>query len=190
MRSMVRLATVADAEEILAIYGPVVRDTAISFEWDVPPVTEIAARIRKTLDDGYPWLVYEEDGAVAGYAYGSRFRNRTAYDWTVEVSVYVRAECRGRGVGRRLYERLLGVLEELGFRTAIGVATAPNPGSEALHAALGFSQVGRLPKVGHKAGAWHDVVCWSKSLEPESLGSDDAPPTALRRVQDVLRADS
>lgn len=178
----IRLASAHDAPAVQAIYAPIVLDTAISFEWEVPTVAEMSSRIEKVLAEGFPWLVAETGGEVGGYAYASRFRNRAAYDWTAEVSVYVDARHRGRGIGRAVYARLLGLLEAQGFRSAYGVATAGNPASEALHRSLGFEQVGSFPRAGFKFGGWHDVVCWRIPLGPR-----DGVPDPIRPVRDVLR---
>ena len=176
----IRLATPGDAAAIHDIYAPVVRDTTISFEWQPPTIEELRARIERTLAGGYPWLIADADGHVAGYAYAGRFRPRAAYDWTAEVSVYVHPEQHRRGVGRTVYRALLQLLELQGFRSAYGVATAPNPGSEGLHRAVGFELVGRFPRVGFKFGAWHDVLVWHIALGP-----DQGEPGPLRRAEEV-----
>jgi L-amino acid N-acyltransferase YncA len=157
-RPVVRGATLDDAAGVHAIYAPVVRDTVISFEYDVPDVHEMRSRIAKIRDAGYPWLVADDEGVVIGYAYAGPFRNRKAYDWTCEVSVYVHAAHRGRGVGVVLYERLFAVLKAQGFRAAVAGATWPNAASEALHLHFGFRQVALFPGIGWKFGAWHDVI--------------------------------
>jgi len=177
----IRPATPDDAEAILAIYRPVVQETAISFEWTVPTVPEMQGRISSVLADGFPWLVAADDGDITAYAYASRFRSRTAYDWTAEVSVYVSEARQRRGTGRALYGRLLHVLELQGFHSAYGFATAPNPGSEGLHRSLGFTEVGRFSRVGYKFEKWHDVICWYKPLRPVS-----GIPSTLRPLSEVL----
>jgi phosphinothricin acetyltransferase len=146
-----------------AIYAPVVRDTAISFEYEAPCITEMEARMAKVLASR-PWLVYREGGEVLGYAYAGTFRERRAYDWSVEASVYVRADARGRGVGRTLYETLFEVLRAQNYCQVIAGATLPNDASERLHAALGFTRIGIFPSVGYKFGKWHDVIFWSLAL--------------------------
>ena len=176
-----RLATPDDAAGVHAIYAPVVRETAISFEYDEPTVDEMARRIATVLASGFPWIVAEVAGAVGGYAYASAFRTRRAYDWTTEVSVYVRPDQHRRGLGRTLYAKLFEILTLQGYRSAYGVATAPNPGSEGLHEAMGFELVGRFPRVGFKFGRWHDVICWHLALGPR----DDEPGT-IRSVDEVL----
>lgn len=170
-RPVIRAAVPADAPGVLAIYGPVVRDTVISFEYDVPDEAEMRGRIVKTLGAGYPWLVACDDDVVTGYAYAGPFRARTAYDWTCEVSVYVHANHRGRGIGALLYERLFGLLREQGFRAVVAGATWPNRASEALHLGFGFRQVGLFPGIGWKAGEWHDVIFWQLDLH----GRDEGP---------------
>jgi L-amino acid N-acyltransferase YncA len=130
----------------------------------------MGSRIVKTRQAGYPWLVADDDGVVIGYAYAGPFRNRNAYDWTCEVSVYVHERYRGRGIGSMLYARLLAVLKAQGFRATIGGATWPNRASEALHLQFG-RQVGLFPRIGWKFGAWHDVMFWQLDL----AAADTAP---------------
>ncbi|MGH7475987.1 MAG: GNAT family N-acetyltransferase [Longimicrobiales bacterium] len=178
----IRLAAPQDAAAIHDIYAPIVRDTAISFEWEVPTLAEVRSRIDRVLADGFPWLVAEVAGQVGGYAYASAFRSRIAYSWTAEVSVYVHSEHHRRGIGRSVYGSLLRLLELQGYRSAYGIATTPNPGSERLHRTLGFQQVGHFPRVGYKFGAWHDVICWHITLGPQDLA-----PEPIRPVSEVLR---
>ncbi len=177
----IRLATADDAPAVHAIYAPIVRDTAVSFEYEVPPIEEIGARIERALAAGFPWLIAEQGGAASGYAYAGAFRARRAYQWAVETSIYIHPDRHRRGIGRALYARLLELLERQGYRSAYGGATVPNAASEALHLAMGFEQVGYQPRVGYKLGAWHDVVWWRRALGPE-----DGPPGAIRPVQEVL----
>lgn len=160
----IRSATPADAPGVLAIYGPVVRDTHVSFEAEPPTVEEMAERIEATLRE-HPWLVaVSEKGEILGYAYGSSFRSRPAYRWTVEVSAYVLPDARGRGIGRALYRRLLDELEERGFVTALAAIALPNAESVAFHEAFGFERVGVFRDVGFKLGGWWDVGWWQRPL--------------------------
>jgi L-amino acid N-acyltransferase YncA len=177
----IRLATPDDAPAVHAIYAPFVRDTAISFEYEVPAVEEIRARMERVLADGFPWLVAESESTVDGYAYASAFRTRKAYQWSVETSIYIHPQRHRRGLGRALYGRLLELLELQGYRSAYGGATAPNPASEGLHRSMGFERVGYQPRVGYKLGAWHDVVWWRKALGPEG-----EPPGQILTVAQVL----
>jgi len=160
----IRDATAADADSCAAVYAPYVRDTAISFETEPPGPVEMAERIAEA-QQRHAWLVVtDDDGRVAGYAYGAPFRGRAAYRWTCEVSVYLAPDARGRGTGRALYEALLARLAERGLAVAVAVMTLPNEASEALHRRLGFCEVGVFRGVGWKHGAWRDVVWYRRSL--------------------------
>ncbi len=175
---MIRLATPADAAAVAAIYGPFVAGTPISFELDPPGAEEMARRICDTLA-WLPWLVCERDGAIAGYAYASKHRDRAAYQWAVDVSVYVADRFRRQGVARALYEDLFARLRRQGYVLAHAGIALPNPGSVGLHEALGFERVGVFKQVGHKLGKWHDVGWWQLALGPRPLlPAPPMPPTA------------
>lgn len=137
-----------DAAGVHAIYAPIVRDTVSCFEYAVPDVAEMEARIARIRASGYPWLVADDDGVVVGYACAGPFRNRTAYDWTCEVSVYIHDDQRGRGVGGLLYERLFTVLRAQGFRAAVAGAIWPNAASAALLRRFSCREIGIFPGVG------------------------------------------
>ncbi len=178
MQSTIRLANREDAAAIQSIYAPIVTETAISFELEPPSVEEMRRRIETTLQT-YPWLVCDER-EVIGYAYGGLFRSRAAYQWTVEVSVYVHADHRGKAVARALYASLFDWLKVQGYATAVAGVVLPSPASMALHKSLGFQQVGVFHRVGNKFGAWHDVVWWELPLQELP---DPAPaPRALPEV--------
>lgn len=162
-RLLLRAATTADAAEIEAIYAPIVRDTPISFETEPPTVAEIERRIAATLPR-YPYLVAESDGRFAGYAYASEHRARLAYRTSADVTVYVAADMRGRGIGRALYEALLPDLAGRGYHLATAGITLPNAASVALHEAVGFTRAGVFTEVGYKLGAFHDVGWWQRLL--------------------------
>ena len=172
--STVRDATRGDAEACAAIYAPYVTDTAITFEYDPPSAAEMARRIAAA-QRAHAWLVLEEGGGVVGYAYAGPFKERTAYRWSCEVSVYLQPGRRRTGSGRLLYEALFARLAERGFRTLVAVMTLPNEASEGLHRALGFEPVGTFRRVGWKHGRWRDVA-WAQRL----LAADDGPPPDLR----------
>lgn len=165
----IRAATAADAPAILSIYAPIVRDTIISFETEVPSVEEIADRIDTTVKT-YPYLLAEVNGAVAGYAYASQHRARSAYKWSADVTVYVASQARRGGVARALYGRLLPMLAEREFHAAFAGIALPNPASVGLHEAMGFSPVGVYREVGFKFGRWCDVGWWQRLLN--DLASD------------------
>ncbi len=157
-----------DAAACASIYAPFVSDSAVSFEVQPPGAAEMARRIAAA----HAWLVAEDDGEVAGFAYGGSHRARAAYRWATEVSVYVHAQHRRRGIGRALYGELLTLLARRGLQVALAGITLPNPGSIALHEALGFEPVGVYRRIGWKAGAWHDVGWWQIELVP----AQDGPP--------------
>jgi L-amino acid N-acyltransferase YncA len=163
-----------DAAACLEIYRPFVVDSAVSFDISVPSVEEFAAKIAH-LSQTHAFLIADDQGIVAGYAYSAPYRERAAYRWSAEVSVYVHPDYRGHGVGRRLYDALLGLMRAQGMRTAIAGITQPNPASMALHHSCGFRTVGVFEQVGYKAGAWRDVAFLSLDLAP-GLDPLAAPP--------------
>ena len=163
----IRLAKPLDAAALLAIYAPYVENTAITFEYDVPTVEDFANRIEKTLKK-YPYLVAEEDGVVLGYAYASTYYARAAYDWAVELSVYVSQDTRGKGVGSKLYDELEGLLDQMGYMHFLACISLPNEDSLAFHAKRGYQQVAHFPKIGYKFERWHDIVWLQKSLEKQA----------------------
>ena len=177
----IRLATPADASAIAAIYAPFCTEaSAVSFEITPPDATEMAQRIER-VGATYPWLVAEIDGGVAGYAYASPHHERAAYRWAVNVALYVGAEHRGRGVGRALYNSLFALLRLSGIGRACAGITLPNPGSTAIHAAMGFVEVGVYHHIGYKAGAWHDVAWWELALIAPDGGAP-AEPAPFPRI--------
>jgi len=170
-----------DAEAIHAIYAPIVRDTPISFEWEPPTVKEMQQRIARTLA-ALPWLVYEHNGDVVGYVYAGKHSERTAYQWSVDVSVYIHPSARRMGVARALYASLFAALIVQGFYNVYAGATLPNPGSVTLHEGIGFTRVGVYHAVGYKAGVWHDVVWWERALQAKP----DTPPPLPLALDQVL----
>jgi L-amino acid N-acyltransferase YncA len=173
MQAMIRMAKAGDAAQIAAIYAPVVRETAISFEIEPPDVEEMRDRIAQ-ITGQYPWLVCAAGSEVMGYAYASAHRTRAAYQWAVDTTVYVHPGYRRRGVGRALYTALLGVLPLQGYYNAYAGIALPNPGSVGLHEAVGFAPVGIYRQVGYKLGRWHDVGWWGIALR-EHADPDGAP---------------
>jgi phosphinothricin acetyltransferase len=161
----IRLAEARDAAAIAEIYAPHCLETPVSFEEAAPAAEEMAARIARVTRQ-YPWLVLEHEGALAGYAYGGTHRERAAYRWSVEVTVYVARGWHRRGVGRALYTALFDLLAQQGYQRAFGGVTIPNAGSEGLHEAMGFTAVGTFHAIGHKFGLWHDVRWYERDLRP------------------------
>ena len=160
-----------DSPACAAIYAPNVADSVASFEAVPPDAAEFARRIT-VISERYPWLVAEIDGEVAGYAYGSAHRDRAAYRWSAECTVYIADGHRGRGVGKRLYTVLFELLARQNLRTVCAGITLPNPASVALHESCGFALVGIYRRIGYKFGRWHDVGWWQLDLP----SSDDDPP--------------
>ncbi|HEM3578099.1 TPA: N-acetyltransferase [Streptococcus suis] len=159
----IRSARIEDAADLVAIYAPYVEKTAITFETQVPTVNEFASRIEKTLGK-FPYLVAVEEGKILGYAYASTYYARAAYDWTVELSVYIQQEARGKGIGSMLYDALEEELTARGFKNFLACIALPNPASISLHEKRGYEQVAHFKKVGYKFGSWHDIVWLQKSL--------------------------
>jgi phosphinothricin acetyltransferase len=182
MPSLLRIAEPADASGILAIYAPYCDSSTVSFEIAAPTESQMAERIAVTLRD-YPWLVCEVDGQIAGYAYASRHRERAAYRWMVEVTVYVSDAHRRRGVGRALYTSLFAILAGLNFYKAFAGITLPNPASVGLHESLGFTPIGVYPAVGYKLGRWLDVGWWQLDLRPANTPPNE--PCTFSRVRSV-----
>jgi phosphinothricin acetyltransferase len=176
MATVIRVATPQDAAVILDIYAPVVRETAISFELDPPTVPEMQRRIKDTVLQ-WPWLVCDREGEVWGYVYATRHRARPAYQWSVDVSVYIREGMRRTGIGRALYTSLFGLLVLQQFHNCYAGITLPNPGSVGLHEGLGFQPVGVYRHVGYKLAGWHDVGWWHMALPMER--SSPTPPIAF-----------
>lgn len=179
MRVAIRLATPGDGDAVAAIYRPSIEGSVTSFEAAAPDGAEMARRIAATLPT-HPWLVCEIDGEPAGYAYGAAHRERAAYRWSCEVSVYIDGRYHRRGVGRALYTSLLAILTAQGFINACAGVTLPNPASVGLHEAMGFTPVGVYHRVGFKLGRWHDVGWWEKPLGEHT--ATPAEPLALAAV--------
>jgi phosphinothricin acetyltransferase len=181
MPPTLRLALPSHAAACLDIYRPFIETSHTTFETDVPSVEEFARRIESTLLER-PWLVAEENGRVVGYAYASPIKDRAAYQWSVEVAVYVAEGWRGRGVGRNLYEALFRCLKGQGFVNAIGIVALPNAASIALHENLGFEKIAHLKGIGFKRGAWHDSGWWQKRLtDPPSQPAPPRPLSSCRK---------
>jgi phosphinothricin acetyltransferase len=176
----IRMARDTDTQQLLGIYAPFIRDTAVSFEYEVPSATMFWERIAEVLSY-CPWLVCEMNGEIAGYAYAGNHRKRVAYQWTTEVSVYISPGYKRRGVGRGLYTALIALLRLQGYKNALAGITLPNEASECFHTTMGFQPVGVYHNVGFKLGQWQDVGWWELSInEMDHLPS---PPKTLEAIQ-------
>ena len=168
---MIRSATENDAERLLEIYSYYVKDTAISFEYDVPDLEGFRERIRHTLEK-YPYLVLEEDGVIKGYAYAGVFKARAAYDHCCEMSIYLDRSSRGRGYGRALYEKLEEELKKIGIKNLYACIADPisedeylTKDSEKFHRHMGYVKVGEFHKCGYKFGHWYNMIWMEKIIE-------------------------
>jgi L-amino acid N-acyltransferase YncA len=169
----IRAANEADAGRILHIYRPYVEQTAISFESEPPSQTEMAARIQKCLQK-FPWIVCEINGEIAGYVYASTHREREAYQWTCECSVYIDEKFKGKGIGKTLYELLFDVLTLQGLVNVYAGITLPNDTSVRLHEKCGFEFFAGYDNIGYKLGKWHKVGWWRRQLHDYNM--TPAPP--------------
>lgn len=156
----IRPARQEDAGAVRAVYAPYVEDTPVSFEEQPPTIDEMAGRI----ESSHVWLVSEDESGVHGYAYATRFHPRPAYRWSTEVSIYLAAEARGKGIGKRLLSALLDELRRRGFVNAFAGTTLPNAASISLFESFGFEKIAHQRKVGFKLGEWHDVGWWQLQL--------------------------
>lgn len=179
----IRLATADDLPAILEISNQYARTTPANFAVEPEPI-EQWQRDFDTTHQKYPWLAASnENGEVIGFAKASPWKGRCAYAYSAEVTVYLRFDARGRGVGRALYEQLFAILRGQGYRTLLAGITLPNEPSVKLHESLGMKRVAVLERVGWKFDRWHDVGYWEAQL-----GEPDAPPTPIRPVADAVAA--
>lgn len=164
MSESIRLAQPADAAAICAIYNHYIETTAISFETETVAVDTMAARIAE-VQAQFPWLVFEQEGVLLGYAYASKWKPRAAYSQSVESSVYLHRDAAGRGIGKQLYTRLFALLKAQGVHLVIGGIALPNAASVGLHESVGFTKCAHFSEVGRKFGRWVDVGYWQLNLE-------------------------
>lgn len=180
---MIRFANEADIPAILEIYGPYILNTAISFEYTVPTLEEFTQRFRE-ITRQFPWLVWEENSKVLGYAYGSLPFGRAAYRWCAASSIYLAPEAQGMGIGRKLYEALEAILAEQGYRKTYAIITSDNPGSLRFHERLGFRFLGEFPDCGVKFSTLYSVVWMEKDLN-----NGDIPDNFPKSVHQIVNVD-
>jgi len=166
----IKRVTISDAKELLDIYAHYVRDTAVSFEYEVPDIKEFCHRI-ETISAAYPYIKVTDGERILGYAYASSFKSRRAYDWSVETTIYVRAEERRRGIGRMLYKELERMLRVMGILNMNACIASPREAdihltSDSLdfHTQMGFERVGTFHKSGFKFNTWYDMVWMEKMI--------------------------
>lgn len=160
---MIRIATEADVPEILKIYAPYVETTTITFEYTVPSLEEFTERFRQ-VTECFPWLLWEENGEILGYAYASRPFSRAAYAWCAEPSIYLRQDAKGKHIGKKLYAVLEELLRQMGYIVSFAIVTGENDRSLAFHRAHGYEDCGLFHRCGLKFGRWLDVYWLEKRL--------------------------
>ena len=175
----IHMAREDDVPALLAIYAPYVTDTAITFEYEAPDAAEFTRRMRRILAR-YPYLAAESEKGVLGYAYAAPFKERAAYDWAVETTIYLRRDCRGMGVGRRLYQQLEELLKRQHITNANACIAYPNPGSILFHERMGYREVGHFTRCGYKLGRWYDMIWMEKLLSDHP--ADPKPVVPAREL--------
>ena len=178
-----RLAKPEDCAGILEIYGPFIKDTATSFESEIPTVEEFWERVQKVLEES-PWLVCEWDGIIAGYAYASAHRSRAAYQWTRELSVYIHPDFRKKSIAQALYTATIEILKMQGYCNILAGITMPNEASLRFHQQFGFKTLGIYEKVGYKFGEWQDTH-WLQLFigDPEKSAPALSPLDAVKHTK-------
>ena len=171
----IRLATINDAKEIRDIYAPNILNASISFETELPSFEEMQSRIQTILQK-YPWIVCEVDEKIAGYVYASKHRDREAYQWSCECSIYMNNDFKGKGIGKELYQLLFQILKLQGFRNVYAGITLPNEGSISIHEKCGFKHVATYENIGYKFDNWHSVGWWKLQINDYDL----QPPPPLK----------
>ncbi len=159
----------ADAQQVLDIYAPFITSSFVTFENIIPSLTDFSKRIEH-ISQQYPWLVATEGDQIAGYAYAGRYRDREAYQWMVESSIYMRPDFKGKKVAKRLYSALFELLKEQGICKVFAVISVPNAESVGFHEHMGFSGFATYRKVGFKLGTWKDVGWWELPLSEQDTG--------------------
>lgn len=160
----IRNVVLNDAQELLNIYSYYVLNTSITFEYDSPSLNEFTQRIQK-ITQKYPYLVAVLDNEIVGYAYATSYKERAAYDWSVETTVYVKNNKHGLGIGKELYIHLEKALKDKNIVNMLACITYPNPKSIDFHTKFGFEKVGHFPKVGYKFNEWRDIVWMQKVIK-------------------------
>jgi len=187
---MLRIATEADVPAILDIYTPYITDTTITFEYEIPTLEEFTHRFR-TITRDFPWLVWEEQGKILGYAYACRPFERAAYSWCAEPSIYLTSAAQGRGIGKKLYTALEGLLEMQGYQVLLALITGENFASVRFHEKLGYAFAGELKTSGYKFGRWLSVFWMEKRVKIVQNPSEFPTPWGVigqddQKICDIL----
>lgn len=184
---IIRRAELSDAPTLLALYAPYV-NTSITFETNVPTLAEFEKRIT-TISARYPYLVAEIDGHIVGYAYAHEFKERAAYQWGSELSIYLDEQVHARGLGKKMYKALIEILRLQNIHTVYGIVTLPNEKSQRLHESLDFSLAGIMHKSGYKLGAWRDVAWYERAIAPYENSPQPFKPLSeisARALENIL----
>lgn len=179
---IIRLAAASDAEQILNIYAPYVKNTVISFETEVPTREDMESRIGHS-QEKHVWIVLEENNEILGYAYSSKHRERSAYRWSVDVSVYIKEGFHRRGIGKVLYTSLLEIIKCQGYCNVYAGICLPNEKSVGIHEYFGFRKIAHYSRVGYKLGNWHDVGWWELFLQQHDPEPEE--PLSIREIEPV-----
>lgn len=187
MSEYIRMVKLSDSRGILALYAPFITDTTISFEYTVPSLEDFTARIEHIAAE-YPYLVYIKDEKIIGYAYAHRYLERAAYQWDVEVTIYLADEAQGKGIGKILYHALEDLLQIQGIKNIYSCITANNKHSIGFHKSCGYEMVGSFTKAGYKKGCWQDVVWMQKNISPYI--DNPQPPQKMQNLSEKQLADT
>ncbi|MBN9483385.1 MAG: hypothetical protein BGO70_12960 [Bacteroidetes bacterium 43-93] len=179
----IRFITTDDAAAALAVYAPYVLNTAISFEYEVPPVDDFRNKIEKIIAQ-YPWLVCTCNDEIIGYAYGSTHRNRKGYQWSPEVTVYMKEDHHRKGIARLLYSALFDMLRMQGYYSVYAGVLSTNIKSVPFHKAMGFEEIGVFRNIGYKLGEWHSNLWLQYSLQDHLL-EEPATPVSIDKLMDT-----
>lgn len=182
---IIRKVKPEDAEELLEIYTPYVEETAITFEYEPPGLIVFKERMAGIMNR-FPYLAAVEDGRILGYCYVSPFKNRDAYDWSVETTIYLREECKGKGVGGKLYEKLEKILAAQNILNLNACIAFPHPESIAFHEKMGYRTVAHFHKCGYKLGIWYDMVWMEKMLGEHPPHPPQVIPVTEIDVEGIL----
>jgi len=182
VNSRIRIATEHDSPAILGIYAPFIKNTPITFEYKVPSENEFSQRMKR-LQEQYPWLVYEIDQKIVGYAYADKHHEREAYKWSVHYSVYIDPEYQGKGIGTQLYTAMTEILRIQGYYNAYAIITSPNMQSERFHELFGFKPIGFFKHTGYKLGSWHDVSWYELAIH--EISNEPKEPKSITEVVNI-----
>lgn len=174
----IRFVKDSDLREVLDIYQYYIKNTDITFDYEVPLLPAFKDSLQETMMS-MPFLVAVEENQVVGYAYANKFKGKKAYDWAVETTIYIDHKCTHQGIGVKLYDALFSILKELGYCRCYACITYPNPGSIAFHQKFGFEEVGMFHRSGYKFGRWIDMIYMELSLQETD---DPQPPKSIHEI--------